>query len=446
LFRRWHAYWQENEMEKPRAGDSGQSPGGQAWPPPAGLPGAASLPPGAGPLGEAASAEGMPADPVRQPSVQPGGPHGGLSRRRLLLSVAATVGSAALAAAVRELTQGGSGLPTLWSFAPASGGVYSTPVVQGGAVYFGTVGGDVYALRASNGSVLWHHNMPSHTVPSVVGAVAGGAVYILVGGGGGPSDKVAALRARDGGTIWESGPIASPGLPPFGPAPVAVAGGIVCVAGSDSSTVYGLRAGDGSTAWHRSLGYLVGPATANGVVYIGSFPAGNRGYVAALRASDGATIWRSANVGSIAPPLTVVGNVVYASDGDRRLYAFRASDGATIWGKPLVGLVTAISVAGGAVYAMGTTGGNVNYLYALRARDGATAWRKPIPLDKNTYITLAAAAYGVVYVGSSFPGVLYAFRASDGALLWRQSALVYGVAAANHVVYAGGGYLYALRG
>jgi outer membrane protein assembly factor BamB len=35
--------------------------------------------------------------------------------------------------------------------------VYNAPIINGATVYVGTDDGSVYALRANNGAIEWHH-------------------------------------------------------------------------------------------------------------------------------------------------------------------------------------------------------------------------------------------------------------------------------------------------
>src|SRR5580692_3426354 len=61
-----------------------------------------------------------------------------------------------------------------WSFATASG-VYSSPAVANGVVYFGSWDRNLYALNASTGALLWRYNTGE---VSSSPAVANGVVYV----------------------------------------------------------------------------------------------------------------------------------------------------------------------------------------------------------------------------------------------------------------------------
>ena len=62
-----------------------------------------------------------------------------------------------------------------WSY-NTFGGVFYSPVVSNGVVYFGSFDNGVYALNASNGTILWsfYTNGLVYSSP----AVANGVVYV----------------------------------------------------------------------------------------------------------------------------------------------------------------------------------------------------------------------------------------------------------------------------
>jgi outer membrane protein assembly factor BamB len=85
----------------------------------------------------------------------------------------------------------------IWKFRP--GGVFNSPVVLDGRVYFGANDGDVYALDATTGSLVW--KFPTGNLSSLLNpAVANGHVYITAGRPTG--DTLYALKASDGSFAW----------------------------------------------------------------------------------------------------------------------------------------------------------------------------------------------------------------------------------------------------
>ncbi|MFP6567977.1 MAG: PQQ-binding-like beta-propeller repeat protein [Dehalococcoidia bacterium] len=84
---------------------------------------------------------------------------------------------------------------TVWRF-PAEGGVWSSPTVADGVVYFGTLGQTIFAVSLEDGSELWRRNTGGAVVASPL--VVGGRVYV------GAFDSVFyALDAQTGDVDWK---------------------------------------------------------------------------------------------------------------------------------------------------------------------------------------------------------------------------------------------------
>jgi outer membrane protein assembly factor BamB len=129
-------------------------------------------------------------------------------------------------------------------------------------VYFGSVDGNVYALNAGTGALLWMHNTGWQLDSSP--AVANGVVFI---GGADTSSSTEltlyALNASTGALLWSN---------TIGPnnGAVAVANGVVYVGGCEG--LCALNASTGAQLWstNTTAASLSSPAVANGVVYNGS--------------------------------------------------------------------------------------------------------------------------------------------------------------------------------
>lgn len=93
-----------------------------------------------------------------------------------------------------------------WTFTAADnegrGGMTGTPVVSGGCAFVATDGGDVYALNADTGGVVWHAKTPSGGGINSTLAVDGGRVFGLVSRSGSP--YAIALDAATGALLWET--------------------------------------------------------------------------------------------------------------------------------------------------------------------------------------------------------------------------------------------------
>jgi outer membrane protein assembly factor BamB len=154
------------------------------------------------------------------------------------------------------------GLQLKWSY--NAGAVYSSPAVANRVVYVGSMDGDVYALDASTGALLWTYSTGSQSEVTSSPAVANGVVYVGSGTYSYPS-YVFALNASTGALLWSyltgNWVFSSP----------AVVNGVVYV-GSYDGNVYALNATTGSLVWSYTTGSDVedSPAVADGVLYVGS--------------------------------------------------------------------------------------------------------------------------------------------------------------------------------
>jgi outer membrane protein assembly factor BamB len=205
----------------------------------------------------------------------------------------------------------------------------SSPLLDRGRLYFGTEDGTVYGLRASNGAVRWRYQAD--------GAVKGGLALdngkLYFGDYGG---KVHAIRRSDGGKVWEKSTSGSRfGLSSgnFYATP-AVAYGRVYIGNTDGN-VYSYSSSDGALAWRMSTGDYVYAGAAVGqvaggrpTVWVGSYD----GKFRALDARSGRVRWTRSLGTKISGSATVVGDLVFVSDLDRRsTWALGANTGATVW-------------------------------------------------------------------------------------------------------------------
>lgn len=280
-------------------------------------------------------------------------------------------------------------------------------------IYVARQGYDLTALRASDGTVLWRQLSGGWYT-----AASNGLVFTSST----DDASVFALRASDGSRAWTAASIGDA---------QAAGNGLVIVGRFDRvdpSQVSALSATDGSQRWvfhvegtNRPYAAMVGST-----VYV--YGAGNASTATdnvvpgdvlyALRATDGTLLWKTVVpvAGSSAP---VVGDgTVYVADDDGYVNAVSASDGASLWrvriGSKGMGTNSSLAMGSGAVYASSYDGSVV----ALSASDGSTLWSQQV-----TPVGAPSAANGVVYVNTS-GGNLLALNATDGTQRW--SATVYG--------------------
>jgi outer membrane protein assembly factor BamB len=140
----------------------------------------------------------------------------------------------------------------LWHFTLNNGknGMVGWLAVEEGVIYASvmdistpdTSKGHIYALQSMTGSVLWHYD-DNKTSPSDA-VLANGVIYASAYSQGG-NDVVYALRARDGSVLWRHG---------MGQAiyNAPVLNGASVYIGTVDGSVYALRADNGAVEWHHA--------------------------------------------------------------------------------------------------------------------------------------------------------------------------------------------------
>jgi len=243
--------------------------------------------------------------------------------------------------------------------------VQSSPVVVENRLYVGSADGNVYALDAGTGEILWKFETGAKV--RATPAVADGVVYI-----GSWSGVFHALDAETGQPRW-SYEASTQLLPDYYFRPIQtkalVSNGLV-ISASRKASVFALDIQTGELKWEHSYGNGLwvesSPALQDGIVYIGS--SGSR-YVLAMEIETGAprglALTQTFNWGTPAP----AGNTVYVGateysepTGKAGLLALH-SDGGSLtgpnWNVPITttmdpsgwfGVASSPVVAGGAVY------------------------------------------------------------------------------------------------
>jgi outer membrane protein assembly factor BamB len=335
-----------------------------------------------------------------------------------------------------------SNLTQYWS---ASIGAWdASPAIVNNIAYVGSIDGNVYALNATNGSLLWSQSFGSDSgsSPAVVNNVVyislnSGTLYALNATNGtqiwsvflgvglaGPTvvnnviyvssqNNVYALNATTGTRIWQY---------PVGGFPTTYYNKIVYVSSQDGggdTLLYALNALNGKVLWNYSLGgdwysNTTTAVVANGIIYVGfgSLPGnggcsgddGGSGDVYALNATSGTLLWET-SAGFCDASTAVTNNTVYVGGADGSVNALNAITGKIVWsfnvngnfGKPIY---SAPTVANGVVY---ISNGD---LLALNATNGTILWTHSF---NNTNYASPVVVNGVVYLIAQ-DGNMYAFH------------------------------------
>jgi outer membrane protein assembly factor BamB len=367
-----------------------------------------------------------------------------------------------------------------------------------GVAYLSTDDNVAYALRLSNGAVLWHHNIDGSVDQPPL--VANGVVYVASFVGQNGPAHIYALRASDGGLLWryDNSTYSYVSLSTSNSNMVYISSqdGISALSGNNgttlwhfatkdsgsespleingivyyssfisygSGTFYALRASDGTPIWHYTGASVFTPIVANGVIYIGL----NDGTIAALNTKNGHQIWKqtfdanqvqspqlvngvlylattkyllppSAHSTNPLPSTTAIGSLLWNTfqnvpavqtipqkEGLSAAYAIRASDGRILWhftmnnGKN--SWASWLAAENGVVYASANTditgAQGLGDIYALQSSNGSVLWHDKLNRSPGAALLVNDTIFVSTSAGSS-DGTIYALRAHDGSLLW----------------------------
>ena len=304
--------------------------------------------------------------------------------------------------------------------------VSAAPVVADGRI-FTLDSASVVQATGTNGGVLWTSNLTAEfdRGGSVSGgglAVAGARVYAATAYG-----ELVALDAATGGIVWRQR-VDSPitGAP-------AVSGGTVFVSGRDGSG-WAIDAETGRVRWTvpGAVGVtgMIGasaPTVSDNLVL---FPFANGSVTAALKVS-GVQVWQApvtgqrvgrayAGVTDITGDAVTVGDVTYVGTASGRTAALDTSSGERIW-TAVEGALNTPLVVGGSVFVVN----DENRLVRLDAASGEVIWAVDMPYftkDKPKRQKAIVPHFGPVLAGGrlavvSGDGQLRLFNPVDGALV-----------------------------
>ena len=267
--------------------------------------------------------------------------------------------------------------------------------VSSSVVYVRSTGGQISAYQEESGSLLWSHTFPSPSSlePVMPWEISEGVIYIA------DASHVYALRTSDGKVLWQRGGNAfvldrSRGM-------------LLTLTHTDSGpSLVALQAHDGKVLWQRSepqihlsaYGNGIGLKLISGTLYIGtwsadSLPFGMRATyfatdVHAVRASDGMDLWQYQGekpwdklaVEGTDTTAYILSYESAAMQPTATLTALRVGDGKNLWqhAAPAAGL----AFAGDALYTGyggndqtgGCTATGVAHIIKYRATDGKELW------------------------------------------------------------------------
>jgi outer membrane protein assembly factor BamB len=265
----------------------------------------------------------------------------------------------------------------------------AAPAVGEGTLYTGTLNGEALAFDLATGDVLWRQNT---RVPVELSPVVANDLVLIVAG------DLYALDATTGALVWSSS-VAPEGSPAF-------AGGLLYV-GDINGFVYAMDPVTGSLVWSThipNLDFQSEIVAVDGLVAVTGDDA-----IHVLDGSSGEEVWRRA-LEDIAQTPAVADGVVYQLSGDqnRHLQAMDLHTGDILWSRGVVDDAMNPIVANGLVY-VGEGGypPNPYKMHAYLTATGSPRWESD-PMSGLPPGGIPALADGVLYVAAS-DGGLYAY-------------------------------------
>ncbi|HKP85665.1 MAG TPA: PQQ-binding-like beta-propeller repeat protein [Blastocatellia bacterium] len=373
-------------------------------------------------------------------------------------------------------TSNASSLNESWSFA-TDGGVTGTPIVSGGTVYVGSWDGRMYALRESDGSLLWSYmteqvtdNCGSTYGIDSTAAISNGRLYF-----GSAACNLYSLDAATGNLIWRapladatrgwhlwSSPLVFDGKIYVGLAShcdhPCVRGTVVCVDASNGKVIWtSYTAPQDSTGAGVWSSFAVDPARRLVYATSGNFCEGvdtQGDSIVAFNADTGALAWSYKNAArdrdgenfdfGASPVLFDIGGsaLLAAGSKDGHCYAVNRATGELIWDTAVTdgntggGIIGSPAAAYGKVFMGTVAGGNTRgKVVALDQRTGNIVWQAE---QSALVIGAAAVSGGAVFIGGA-DGGLRAYDAETGALLWtaKRGSMLGGVSITSDRVFIG---------
>lgn len=330
--------------------------------------------------------------------------------------------------------------------------ISAAPVVAGGRI-FTIDAGTAVAATGTNGATLWSTDLTPN-FDNGGGESAGGLatdgkrVFATTGYG-----ELVALDATSGAILWRQR-VDSPvsGAP-------ATDGQAVYVSGRDGSA-WAVDAASGKVIWQvvgtpAKTAYVgtAAPTIADRAVI---FPSAAGDLMAVLKTGGGTKVWQASLAGErlgrayaltfdVTGDAVMSGKTLYAGSGAGRTVAMSASSGERIW-SATEGALGPVAVAGGSLFLVNDQA----QLVRLNADTGEVIWAVDMPYfttDKIKKRKGIYAHYGPILAGGrimvvSSDGLLRAFDPTDGNLAY--STEIPGGAAAQPAV--AGGTLYVVSG
>jgi eukaryotic-like serine/threonine-protein kinase len=283
----------------------------------------------------------------------------------------------------------------LWKFTTGSA-IYSSPVISGNSIYFGSSDNNLYAVEKTSGKLLWKfatggqvNSSPAVYQNKVICSSSDGKIY-SIDQKNGSLQWTFKTKGEQRYDLWDY----------FLSSPV-VYDDIIYV-GSGDSTIYSIRAGTGKILWSYKTNGVVhaSPVLKSDTLFIGSYD----GYFYALGAKTGKLIWKFKTVGDenfpkgeVQKEALIHDNTVVFGSRDYNIYALDTRTGTGKWNMKERGswIIATPFFYKGNIYV-----GTSDYI----------KWT--LPLNMRVYATASMVDSSIVF--GCFNGKLYFVDAASG--------------------------------
>ncbi len=245
-----------------------------------------------------------------------------------------------------------------WKF-DAKDAVVGAPAVDGKRLYVGSSDRNVYALDATNGSMLWNYTT--------------------------------------GHWVWATPTVASSRI----------------YVGSLDHNLYSLDAATGQMNWKFEAGGAIASQAAlqDGVLYFGALD----GKVYAVDAERGEKLWEFSTGNWVWSEPVIADGTVFVTSIDHKVYALDTQNkGAKVWEFDAGNPIRAGAALGDKTLYVVTDSGTTGEVLALDAATGKPQWKKTLPKGS---LTTPVVAEDVLYV-ADLDGRVTAFKRASGLELW----------------------------
>ncbi|QQS36053.1 MAG: PQQ-binding-like beta-propeller repeat protein [Ignavibacteriales bacterium] len=300
-----------------------------------------------------------------------------------------------------------------WKF-KTGGALFSSPVITGTSVIFGSLDASLYSLNTETGNLNWKFKTNGEIRSTV--CVDNEKIFLVCGDG-----LLYSINKNNGTLNWTFKTDGEQTYKYYGYADYFKSSPVLfndaVYFGSGDGNIYSINSTSGKLIWKFKTGDVVHstPVIYNGKLFAGSFD----GFVYAIDVNTGELIWKFKSVGQRFFPKgemqgnpVVANNLVYIGSRDYNLYAIDADEGYCHWNKQFPkGWALALSVYDSVLYA-GASDDDV--MISINGKTGQENWRTNVNFN-----TFGAPAFGGsrMYFGTLL-GKLLALDIYTGEIAW----------------------------